>query len=193
MASYGFNFRNAAAYVTDPVGTTYSIGTAYPETRNGITFGWTVTNASRSDRSLSVDPRVAGINHLPSGSAPRIFRVQLPAPGVYDVGAAMGDAGSIQLVQYIEIYDNTTSLWIMQSAAGTGVVNRYYDLNGTLHTSDVNFFANQTLKRLTFASTTMFAHVGKVGVGTTHTIAHLSITEVTVAGPTLVRPIHGTF
>lgn len=182
MASYGFNFRATSAYVTDPSGTTYSIGDTYPQTRNGITFGWTGSPGvpTTRNRSTSVNARVAGINFTPS-TTPLTFKIDLPASGQYSVGCAMGDATNAQSTQYIEIFDDSTSLYSMTSSGGPGV-NQYYDINGTLHTSDSNWFSNQTYQNLTFSTTTMLVVIGKSGVGSNHTLAHLSISDVVSSG-----------
>ena len=182
MATYGFNFRATSAYVTDAANTTYSIGDTYAQTRNGITFGWTGSPGvpTTRNRSTSVNVRVAGINFTAAAS-PLTFRVDLPATGQYSIGCAMGDATNAQSTQYIEIFDNATSLYSMTSGSTPGV-NQYYDINGTLHTSDTNWFSNQTFQTLTFATTTLFVVIGKSGVGTNHTIAHLSVSDVTSSG-----------
>lgn len=174
MANYGFDFRQTSAYVTDPAGNTYSIADAYPQTRNGITFGWLSAPSGR-DRSTSVNPRVAGMNFTAAAS-PKTFQITLPASGTYQIGCAMGDAISIQGVQYIEIFDNTTSLYSMTSAAGPGV-NQYYDINGNLWTSDSAWFTNQTFQTLTFSTTTLKITIGKSGVGSNHALAHIDVNQ----------------
>lgn len=91
MATYGFNFRATSGYVTDPANTTYSIGDTYPQTRNGITFGWTGSPAAPTtrNRSTTVNAKVAGINFAAAAS-PLTFRIDLPAAGSYDIGCALG-------------------------------------------------------------------------------------------------------
>ena len=90
----GFDFRNTAAFVSDPPGDTYVLPTMkYPTTANGVTFGWVKTSLVQGrDRSLKVDPRLAGINLITNGS-PATFYVDVPSPGTYNISLAMGDAG----------------------------------------------------------------------------------------------------
>jgi hypothetical protein len=90
----GLNFRQTSTYVTDGANETYVLGTdSYPTTRAGVTFGYTAgfSSASTRNRSTSVDRRLAGI-HFDGGTADAVFRVDLPAAGVYEVRMAMGDA-----------------------------------------------------------------------------------------------------
>ncbi len=90
----GFDFRNTPGYVTDPPTSTYVLSTtAYPTVRNGVTFGWANPPlVSARDRSLMVDPRLAGINYVSNG-APAKFYVDLPSAGTYNLSLAMGDDG----------------------------------------------------------------------------------------------------
>ncbi len=90
----GFDFRNTAAYVTDPPGDTYVLATtAYPTKGNGVTYGWVKTLLVQArDRNNKLDPRLAGINFANNGS-PATFNVDLPSPGTYNLSLALGDAG----------------------------------------------------------------------------------------------------
>src|SRR5262249_36903333 len=56
----GFDFRNTANFVTDPLGDTHVLpSTAYPTMVNGVTFGWTNTRLVQGrDRNAAVDPRL---------------------------------------------------------------------------------------------------------------------------------------
>ncbi len=90
----GFDFRNTAAFVTDPPGDTDVLATtAYPTKGNGVTYGW-VKNllVQARDRNNKLDPRLAGINFANNGS-PATFNVDLPSPGTYNLSLALGDAG----------------------------------------------------------------------------------------------------
>ena len=58
-----------------------------------MTFGWANTALVQArDRSLMVDPRLAGINYVSNG-APAKFYVDLPSAGTYNLSLAMGDDG----------------------------------------------------------------------------------------------------
>lgn len=177
MANYGFNFRASSGYVTDPAGTTYILVQAYPQTRNGITFGWTSSTGALNsrDRSTGVNARVAGIMFPDSVGT---FRVDLPAAGTYNIGCAIGDAAFDQGNQYIEIFDGAASLWSMQTSVGPGA-NQFYDVNGNLLTSDSDWFTNQTFKQLTFSGTILNVNVGKSGFG--GIIAHLDVNQAASA------------
>lgn len=67
----------------------YSLGEAYPFTRNGITFGHDGTAPTRNDRTAT-DQRLGGY-HV-AGSAAVRERIDLPdGPGTYKVWLALGD------------------------------------------------------------------------------------------------------
>ena len=108
----GFDFRNTAGFVRDAPGNSGVLqSTAYQTKANGITFGWAVTEIVYSrDRSISVDPRLAGINFVRNG-APATFYVDLP-PGSYNVALALGDEGYQQCwtVCQVQLLDGSTVL-----------------------------------------------------------------------------------
>lgn len=185
MTTYGIDFRSTSGFVTDPANNTYSLSEAYPTTRGGLTFGWIVSQAGNArDRLNTNDARIAGMVFFTASNA-ESFRIDLPATGSYDVGCAMGDPSNAQGVQYIEIFDNTTSLVSMQSAAGTSA-NQFYDLSGVLRTQ-ASFFANQVLSNVTFSTTTMKVKIGKAAVGSSHCLSHLDINQSGGGGSTPVR------
>ena len=127
----GFDFRNTAAFVTDPPGDTYVLPTTkYPTTVNGVTFGWVKTNLVQGrDRKASLDPRLAGINLVTNGS-PATFYVDLPSPGTYNLSLAMGDAGYQECwvqcqVQFLD--GNTVLATLTTGVTGLGY---FYDAAG---------------------------------------------------------------
>src|SRR5271157_879381 len=100
----GFDFRNSANFVTDPLGSTYVLSTtAYPTKGNGVTYGWVNTSLVQArDRNAKLDPRLAGINFVANGS-PATFYVDLPFAGTYNLSLAMGDAGYQQCSQQCQV------------------------------------------------------------------------------------------
>ena len=176
----GFNFRATAAYVTDGANETYSLGVVYPETRNGVTFGWDADiSANTRDRDSTVDRRLAGIHQVGSG-AQKLFRVDLPNTGTFDVRLANGDTASGQDQQYIELRDDTTVFRTIDDAGGV-VADNYNDATGVNRTeaawpadnaADQRVFAS-TIFRLALAKTTAY--------GTNHVLAHIFVSEVGAA------------
>lgn len=166
----GFNFRNTSGYVTDSANETYVLGQAdapYPTTRtiNGqsVTFGWwapgsrtNCTNGQSTsifgeNASTIIDHRLAGANYVaPLGSNICIlFRVDLPATGVYNIRVALGD----QLAAYTQtatIRDNNTSVGTV--AASTATTSAHFlDATGTLYTTAA-WPGSNTIVSPTFAS-----------------------------------------
>ena len=127
----GFDFRNTAAFVADPPGDTYVLPTMkYPTTANGVTFGWVKTSLVQGrDRSLKVDPRLAGINLITNGS-PATFYVDLPSPGTYNISLAMGDAGYQECWKQcqIQFLDGNTVLATL--SRGSTNLGYFYDAAG---------------------------------------------------------------
>ncbi len=124
----GFNFRATAGYVSDPSYTTHVLAsTRYPTKVGSVTFGWLVPGVVQSrDRSVSVDPRLAGINYVQNGT-PGKFQVDLPAPGAYTVSLAMGDDGYGQCWAkcQVQFFDGTTNLETV--SGGSLVAGYFYD------------------------------------------------------------------
>ena len=61
----GFDFRNTAAFVTDPPGDTYVLSTtAYPTKGNGVTYGWVKTYPVQGSRSQCQAGSAAGRDQL---------------------------------------------------------------------------------------------------------------------------------
>src|SRR5687768_1145992 len=109
----GINFRSSSGYVSNPVGTTHcTVGAElYPQTRGGLTFGWTVSiGGNGRDRSTSIDARLAGIHFKTDVTgSPIVFRIDLPSSGSVDIYTGLGDAGASNNF-FLEVMDNTTSL-----------------------------------------------------------------------------------
>ncbi len=92
----GFDFRATQSYVTDPSYAIFASNVNYPTTLgvNGqsVTFGWETQSASFvvRDRSVSGDPRLAGVSCQANDGAISVFRVDLPSAGTYRIGVAAG-------------------------------------------------------------------------------------------------------
>lgn len=178
--SEGFNFRSTSAYVTDPADTQFVGMELYPTTANGATFGWNSANGlSVRNRSTAYDPRIAGVVFR-SNSAASYFRVDLPAPGEYDITIALGDVGSTQTGQYGRILDDATVLATLganQSSSNTTL----YDATN-VQVSRTVFFDQHTKLRATFASPIFIFQLGGGGYGVNDALAHIAIESVASGG-----------
>jgi hypothetical protein len=151
----GFDFRDTAAFVTDGANCTYVdlvVGgnSAYPVTRNGVTFGWnTQANINTRDRLNTNDPRLAGVQ-WGSGAPVLDFRVDLLAVGDYAIDLGLGDETGGSGVVNSKAYDNTTLLATLNAASATG---HYVDATNIDRTSAANWVANHATVTKTFAST----------------------------------------
>ncbi len=156
----GFDFRNTAGFVMDPVNYNYVLpGTTYPTMVNGVSFGWTTPDLVQGgDRSTSVDPRLAGINSAQNGS-PATFYVDLPSPGAYNVSLAMGDDGFAQCGTQceVEVFDGSTPI----ATVSGGPTNQgyFYDAAGN-NWSDVAWPTSNVSQQVTVAGTRLTVVVG---------------------------------
>lgn len=160
----GFNFRATAGYVTDQAYAVPVLAETYPNTYtnangNSINAGWD-GGVNTLDRSNTNDPRLAGVNYLPSASQ-RIFQVDLssgsnPGAGSYTIDIAAGDQGN-NLVEDFKILDNATLL-IDGTNGGSGftpaAAGHFIDVTLTDVTASVNWTGTTVSK--TFASTTAY-------------------------------------
>src|SRR5271166_3852144 len=127
----GFDFRNTAAYVTDPPGDTDVLATtAYPTKGNGVTYGWVKTSLVQGrDRNAKLDPRLAGINFVTNGS-PATFYVDLPSAGTYDLSLAMGDAGYEQCYTQCQVQFLDGGTVLATVMGGPTKAGYFYDAEG---------------------------------------------------------------
>jgi hypothetical protein len=185
---YGFNFRGTSGFVTDAADTTYVIGDGgtdnYPQTRNGITFGWVspVGSLAKGDRSAVADPRLAGVNAVGNGvGAVYAFRVDLPVAGAWQLNAAFGDLNNGQTA-IVTIKDGTTAFATI-NAVDTAL-GSFADVNGTVWTAANWVTSNTSLLRF-FGGTTLFIEIGDItGVhGNDTCINHLFLTKVEAVFP----------
>lgn len=175
---FGFDFRQSAGFVTDPANCTYVLALGsdlYPQTRNGITFGWLVSpDGGAFDRSTGVDARLAGCAQSNNNDTTNALQVDLPATGLWTVDLALGDQGAGTGPFTALLKDNTTLLKTWQLAAI--VANHYWDASEVERTSDANWAANHVTQNYTFATTTLILQIGKNQSGSTN-LAHLRLTQ----------------
>lgn len=172
----GFNFRALLAFVTDGADEQFvDFITDYPTTAGGVTFGWTVRPENSADRNAAIDRRLAGINYQTNDGTQGIFRVDLPAPGNYQISLALGDDGSTQGYQYAQILDNTTPVLTVNDSNGNSADHRWDDATGTEYT-ETTWPTSQTPVTCTFATTTLFLKLGTPSAQIDiSTLSHLSI------------------
>src|SRR5271157_2781704 len=178
----GFDFRNTAAFVTDPPGDTYVLSTtAYPTNGNGATYGWVKTSLVQArDRNAKLDPRLAGINFVNNGS-PATFYVDLPSAGSYNLSLAMGDDGYEQCwtqcqVQFLD--GNTVLATVTGGPTNPGY---FYDAKGN-NWSAAAWPTSNVSRQVTLAGTRLTVVVGtNQATGDITPIAFLGVTQTSVA------------
>jgi hypothetical protein len=179
MAAIGINFRATSGFKTDGAGQTYSLGTIYPETRGGFTFGWTVDMTGQAlDRADSFDPELAGMIYAANSGSPRTFRIDLPGTGPATIRLAIGDT-SARDYQYCVLKDDTTTFATIDDPTGTAF-NEWLDATGA--SNGTTWEATNTSIAHTFTSTIFNVVIGTPGSqADLSSIAHVSI-DITVAG-----------
>ena len=178
----GFDFRSTSTYVTDPPGDTYVLpSTAYPTTFNGVNFGWTNVNLVQGrNRSMGVDPRLAGMDFASNGS-PATFYVDLPASGTYNLSLALGDAGyqSCTIGCQIQFLDGTTVLGTL--VEGSNNAAYFYDAQGH-NWSAAKWPTSNVSLEVAIAGSRLTMVVGAPsGNGDYTPVAFLGVSEVTLA------------
>jgi hypothetical protein len=181
--AYGFNFRATSGYVTDSSGQTYSLGTVYPETRNGITFGWNSALAGNSrDRSTSAPgaPELAGIIYWTNSvNAPPqcTFTVDLPQAGDWTINLALGDA-TAQQTQFARLKDGSTTFQTLTNVVTNA--GEFLDASGVVRTTAALWKSNNVAVSRTFTTTTFNLEIGDLSfvAGNNTTPSHLMLTYV---------------
>ncbi len=192
--AFGFNFRETLAFVTDGPNDKWvdSEGAAgiYPQTDTiggeSVTYGW-IDNAGVGgrNRNNTIDPRIAG-NVQIANSAKKIFRIDLPAIGTYDVTLGGGSA-AFGADSYIVVKDSATP---KLNLAGVVTSAQVFDSEGTVF-APTDWAANQVSTELSFITTTVFVEVGADGLDTGNSaLAHIGFELTAPAYPP--PPIHDT-
>lgn len=186
----GVNFRYSTAYVTDPAGTTYCdvFGNSYPQTRGGITFGWTTSGVQFRDRSSTYDARIAGVNFATDTTgSPSKFRIDLPSSGATNIYCAMGDPGNGPNA-YLQVFDNTTSLGTL--IADKSAPSNFYDSTDTGY-SAANWPSSNTSATKTFTGTIAVFQIspGTTSASKNYAIAHIRVAQTSGGGGGVVIPV----
>ncbi len=197
----GWNFRLTSGFVTDTGNNTYDIGsdgTDYPQTRNGVTFGFnssTLSGIETRDRNSGIDEKFAGLCISVSPSFPPYFQVDLPATGSYVIRLSLGDrnysSASYGANFYAEVRDNTSVLATIDASTSAG--DHYLDATGVERTSTSDWITNNASITQTFATTTFII---KTADGSTKSgaMTHLDLDQVITAvapGPGLHERLIG--
>lgn len=170
MANVFIDFRDTAAFVTDPANSTYSIGAIYPETRAGFTFGWTVGTggagsalSTHADLSAS-DAHLAGICYRDNTLSACTFAIDLPdGAGTYKIGLAMGAATAPEPEQHAIFKDGATTLFTVSNSVGPGT-NEFVDATGVVRT-EATWLSGQAYQTVTMAGTQLTVTIGGGSAG----------------------------
>ena len=178
MSYFGFNFRASSGFVTDGPGETYVIASdTYPTTRNGITFGWTVSGAiTPTDVNSSNIPELAGyVLASNTTGVVQVFRVDLPATGKWAVRLAMNGQPSFT-GNYVNLFDNAGNTG---SYSGNSLANEFLDAVGAGFTSSTWLAGNSRIV-VDFTSSIFRVEIGDpAGTGLDFTgLAHVSIEQL---------------
>lgn len=172
----GINFRGNAGTVTDGPNQTYCLGEAYPTTRGGFTFGWSVDlTANGRDRDYGVDVRLQGLNF--TNTVGHYFQLDLPSTGTYDVRVAAGDAVGGGNGDKWDIQDNSTVLASLTTDFFASIL--FGDATDTNY-SAANWPGSNTKLTSAFSST-VFKLQSRAASTANNVIAHIQIVSVASA------------
>lgn len=169
MSSIYIDFRDTAAYVTDPAGAVFAGGSpatgnggqAYPVTGAGLTYGWSAVIGTIQDQLATNIPQLAGIAYRQNSTGIITFQLDLTGlggAGNYKIGLALGHQTSANGGQYAEVKDAATSLFTVSGVDMT-TANNFVDATGVVR-SAANWLANQALQTVTFAGTMLTLNIG---------------------------------
>lgn len=190
MPDIGINFRASSGYVTDGTDETYCLAEAYPVTRGGFTFGFSVGIGwiDSRDRDSGLDRRLAGIIFTPnSGTNQATFRIDI-SPGEYLIRLSLGDAGSAQGYQYCQLKDDTSVIATIADTNGTNAAE-FTDATGTTY-SAANWPGSNTPINHTFTSSILNVVIGSPDAQLqSTTITHLFLSPVIATEPRFLNPL----
>jgi uncharacterized membrane protein len=188
----GFDFRGTVGYVSDPPDASSVVpGDLYPTDGQLATYGWqTGPQVGGSDRSRSVDARLAGLNYVSNGS-PASFYIDLPAPGTYSLSLAMGDEGYAQCFVQCQIQFKDADRVLATLTRGLVHAGYFYDSNGN-QWSAATWPASNTPLQVTMTGTELNVVVGTINpTGDSTPIAYLGVQQVSTT-PTFALDAPGT-
>jgi hypothetical protein len=178
----GFDFRATQGFVTDPTGNYAVLGkaTLYPTTTNGVTYGWVSAygyeQLSSYDLNTAVDPRLAGANDMINSVSPAVFKVDLPAPGTYNVSLAIGLSNGFPACNnspcQIELRDGSTSLFVLTIPTAISPLGALVDANGSAWSASA-WPTSNTSRQITLSGTQLTVLLG-TGSGTSSTSSLLA-------------------
>lgn len=189
----GINFRETLAYATDGAnedfegnGTTSLNLPTYPRTTaQGNSVGWESGGASVGPRNRNSgnDRRIVGL-HLAGSGLVKVYRLDLPSSGNYNVRIAAGDATYAGNTK-VELFDTTSSLGVLCSGS-TGAANSFKDAADAIYTA-ANWPGSNALVGATFSTTICRFHSGDTGINAV--LAHLYVEAAAGGGGGLSIPI----
>ena len=189
----GFDFRATQGFVTDPAGDYAVRGTAtlYPTTGNGVTYGWASAygyeQLTSYDLNAAVDPRLAGANAMVNNVSPAVFKVDLPAPGTYNVSLAIGLSDDFPACNnspcQVEFRDGSTSLFILTIPTAISPLGAFVDANGQTW-SAAAWPTSNTTRQITLAGTQLTMLLGTGGTSSSASwLSFLGLTQQTSSTP----------
>lgn len=187
----GFNFRSTSGFTTDNTGQLYGLGYAdsYPQTRtpvgysNGVTFGRGSGLENQSNRDSGIDPRFGGSMRIGNGGGiERVWQVDLPAGGDYEIRVAAGDTAVASDCTRFQVRDTNNTTVLLECDAGTTqAADTYWDAS-CVNRTEANWPSQNVAETVTFTGgspTKLNFHLGGGSCGTqTSQVAHLHIKQL---------------
>ena len=172
-------------------GGTRSLGEAYPITRDGTTFGWSVdSTANARTRGSTGYGEIDGLVFVSNGGATRTFRVDI-APGTYNVKLAIGDGQNAQGPHKCIIRDDSTT---RSTITGSTAANEFLDATGVARSgifeNGNNWRENNVALSVVVSSGILILELGDSSGSSLSTIARVAweaagdTTAPTITGPT---------
>lgn len=116
------------------------------------------------DRDVGSVVELKGFHQVSnSGGGSAIYRIDLPAPGTYNIRLALGEETSSQGPNRVRLLDNATQF--AEIDASTSAAAKFIDATGIERTSQADWLSNNAPLQRVFASTIFRVKLGEGGGG----------------------------
>ena len=166
MSSIFIDFRSTSAFVTDPSGATFCLSDAYPTTRAGLTFGWTLIPGGNADRLATNPAQLAGINYQSNGvhADLQVDLAGLGGSGTYKIGVALGDPTTNNGIQNAVFKDGATTLFTVNGTMSAA--NKFIDATSVERDVSV-WLSSQGYQTVSISGSSLVVTIGNAASGFT--------------------------
>lgn len=176
--SRGFNFRLTPGYVNDGADALFAgAGVTYPTAAGNEAYGWESGTPCFRDRSQNGPVELAGIACIENNGEQATFRIDIPAPGIYAIRLAVGDASWQQEHVYVQVLDGDEIAIPSRDSAGVNLnAGEYIDAAGTKFNTPTTWMSANTPITYEFKTSIVRLVIGQpTATGRVSVVSHISV------------------